>query len=79
MFLSERKRQTRVPFAGVVILALAVSCAAQTSRVAGAIQGSIVDQTGSAVAAATVTMRNLGTSQPDSHSTKQLGGFLPCW
>jgi len=75
MFLSERKRQTRVPFAGVVILALAVSCAAQTSRVAGAIQGSIVDQTGSAVAAATVTMRNLGTSRTRTVPSNSEGSF----
>jgi len=50
-------------FGCVVVVAIAFSCAAQTSRVAGAVQGSVVDQTGGAVAAGTVTLRNQGTSQ----------------
>jgi hypothetical protein len=75
MFSWERKRQPRLPFVGVVFLALAFSCAAQTSRVAGAIQGSVVDQTGSAVAGATVTLRNLGTNRTRTVSSNSEGSF----
>src|SRR6266568_3449074 len=75
MFLLERRRPVRLWFAGIVVLSLVVSCTAQTSRVAGAIQGSVVDQTGSAVAAATVTLRNQGTNQTRTISTNA-GGFF---
>src|SRR5258708_40359985 len=75
MFALERKRQARLPFAGLVVLALIFSCPAQTSRVAGAIQGSVVDQTGSAVAGATVTLRNLGTDQTRTLSSNSEGSF----
>ena len=70
MFLLERRRPVRSSLAGVVILAVAFSCAAQTSRVAGAIQGSVVDQTSGAVAGAIATLRNQGTNQTRSISTK---------
>ncbi len=75
MFLLERKRQPRLPFAALVVFALVFSCAAQTSRVAGAIQGSVVDQTGGAVAGATVTMRNLGTNRTRKVSSNLEGSF----
>src|SRR6267378_3949149 len=75
MFSLERKRQPRLPFAGLVVLALALSCGAQTSRVAGAIQGSVVDQTGSAVAGATVRLRNLGTNRTRTVSSNSEGSF----
>ena len=75
MFLLERKRQPRLPFAALVVFALVFSCAAQTSRVAGAIQGSVVDQTGGAVAGATVTMRNLGTNRTRKVSSNFEGSF----
>jgi outer membrane receptor for ferrienterochelin and colicin len=48
---------------------------AQTSRVAGAVQGSVVDQTGSAVAGATVTLRNQGTNQTRTISASPEGSF----
>lgn len=48
---------------------------AQTSRVAGAVQGSVVYQTGSAVVGATVTLRNQGTNQTRRISTKPEGSF----
>ena len=57
------------------MVAFAVSCAAQTSRVAGAIQGSVVDQTGSTVAGAKVTLRNQGTNQTRTLSTNAEGFF----
>src|SRR6266705_6664773 len=75
MFLLERKRQPRLPFAALVVFALAFSCAAQTSRVAGAIQGSVVDQTGSAVAGAIATLRNQGTNQTRTISSNAEGFF----
>jgi len=48
----------------MVIAMLAISFSrAQTSRVAGALQGNVVDQTGSSVAGAKVTLRSQGTNQ----------------
>jgi hypothetical protein len=76
MLLLETSRRLRVPFTIIVILVLAFSCAAQTSRVAGAVQGSVVDQTGSAVAGATVTLRNQGTNQTRTISTNSEGSFF---
>ncbi len=75
MFLSERIRRLRSPFAGIAVLTIAFACTAQTSRVAGAIQGSVVDQTGSAVGGATVTLRNQSTNQARTTSTNPEGSF----
>src|SRR6266852_617843 len=75
MFSLERGRLVSLSLARVVVLALASSCAAQTSRVAGAIQGSVVDQTGSAVAGAIATLRNQGTNQTRTISTNAEGFF----
>ena len=75
MFSSERRQPAGLSLAGVVVLALAFSCAAQTSRVAGAVQGSVVDQTGSAVGAATVTLRHQGTNQTRKMLTNSEGSF----
>jgi outer membrane receptor protein involved in Fe transport len=60
---------------GIAALTLAISGTAQTSRVAGAIQGTVVDRTGSAVAGASVTLRNQGTNQTRSISTNPEGSF----
>src|SRR6266478_8188940 len=73
MFSLGKPKCLRLSFAGVVVLAIASSCAAQTSRVGGAIQGSIVDQSGSAIAGASVTVRNLGTSQARTMLTNAQG------
>lgn len=59
----------------VVFFAFAVLCAAQTSRVAGAIQGSVVDQSGSAIAGANLTVRNQGTNQTRTMLTNAEGLF----
>ena len=75
MFLSKRVRRLRLCCAGIAVLALSSFCGAQTSRVAGAVEGSVVDQTGSAVAGATVTLRNQGTSQTRTLSTNPEGSF----
>jgi hypothetical protein len=57
------------------MLAFAVLCAAQTSRVAGAIQGIVVDQTGSAIAGSAVVLRNVGTNLTRTSSTNPEGYF----
>src|ERR1700730_4347211 len=74
MFSSERARRLTLS-ASFAIVGLAVLCAAQTSRVAGAVQGPIVDQTGSAVAGAAATVRNQGTNQTGTLSTNPEGSF----
>lgn len=61
--------------AGVIFLALSFSCPAQTSRVASDIQGSIADQSGSAIAGARVTLRNQGTNQTRRMLTEARGFF----
>ncbi len=75
MFSLERRRPASLSFAGAVVLSIAFSCAAQTSRVAGTIQGSVVDQTGGTVANATVTLRSQGTNQTRTISTNAQGSF----
>jgi hypothetical protein len=62
MFSLGKRECLKLSSAGVVVLAFAFSCAAQTSRVAGAIQGSIVDQSGGAIVGASVTVRNQRTN-----------------
>src|SRR5215471_16400439 len=59
----------------VAVIALVGVCAAQTSRVAGALQGTVIDQSGTAIAGAAVTLRNLGTNQRRWTSTNLEGSF----
>jgi hypothetical protein len=59
-------------FAAVAFTSFAL---AQTSRVAGAVQGTVQDQTGSAVAGATVTLRNPATNRSRKALT-DLDGFF---
>ena len=73
MFSLETNCWLRLSFVGV--LALALSCMAQTSRVAGTVQGTVVDQTGGAVSGATVTLRNQGTNLARTISTNLEGSF----
>jgi hypothetical protein len=75
MFSLEREPLVRLSLAGVVVLAVVFSSAAQTSRVAGAVQGSVVDQTGGAVTAATVTLHNQGTNRTRTMVTNAEGFF----
>ena len=75
MFSWGKREWLKLLFGGIVVLATAFSCAAQTSRVAGAVQGSVVDQTGGAVAAGTVTLRNQGTSQTRTMPLNAQGSF----
>jgi outer membrane receptor protein involved in Fe transport len=75
MSSSERARRPRLMFASFIVLASAVWCAAQISRVAGAVQGIVVDQTGSAVAGATVMLRNQGTNRTRTISANAEGSF----
>ena len=74
MFSLERTRWLRLT-SSFVILAFGVLCGAQTSRVAGAVQGIVVDQNGSAVASATVKLRNQGTNQTRTLSANPEGSF----
>ena len=61
--------------ASMIFLALSFSCPAQTSRVAGDIQGSIADQSRTAIAGARVTLRNQGTHQMRRMLTDARGFF----
>jgi hypothetical protein len=74
MFSLERTRWLRLT-SSFVILAFAVWCGAQTSRVAGAVHGIVVDQNGSAVAGATVKLRNQGTNPTRTLSANPEGSF----
>jgi len=69
------RRRLRTQFTSVALLAFSLLSAAQTSRVAGAVQGTVVDQTSSALAGATVTLRNQGTNQTRTISTNPEGAF----
>ena len=75
MFSSEKARRLRLSSASFVIFLFSFLCAAQTSRVAGAIQGTVVDQTGGAIAGATITLRNQGTNQRRTISSNSEGAF----
>lgn len=61
--------------AGLAILACTTLASAQVSRVAGAVQGTVVDQTGSAVGGATVTLRNPFTNRIRTTSSDLYGFF----
>src|SRR5215472_2959947 len=74
MFPLKRVRHWRLPIATVVVLGISFATA-QTSRVAGALQGNVVDQTDSAVAGAKVTLRNRGTNQTRTIFTNSEGFF----
>ena len=73
MFSLGTKCWLRLSFVGV--LALALSCMAQTSRVAGTVQGTVSDETGGTVSGATVTLRNQGTNLVRTISTNLEGSF----
>ena len=75
MLSSQRTLRMRLWFGGFTVLAFATLLVAQTSRVAGAVQGTVIDQTGSAVAGATVTLRNPDTNRTRTTST-DLAGFF---
>ena len=74
MFAFERAWRT-ISFASLVILTLAAGGGAQTSRVAGAVQGNVTDQTGGAVAGARVWLRSEGTNQTRTVITTADGAF----
>jgi hypothetical protein len=71
MFLSQRARR----LLSFMFFSFALLCAAQTSRVSGAVRGTVVDYTDAAVAGATVTLRNQGTSQTRTISANAEGSF----
>ncbi|HZC23782.1 MAG TPA: TonB-dependent receptor [Candidatus Binatia bacterium] len=75
MFSSQRVLGLKLWPASIAVLAFATLVAAQTSRVAGTVQGTVVDQTGSAVGGATVTLRSPSTNRTRTTST-DLDGFF---
>lgn len=75
MFSSPRALRLKVWSAAFAVLAFTTLSMAQTSRVAGAVQGSVIDQTGSAVPGATITLRNPATNRTRTTST-DLAGFF---
>lgn len=75
MFSLQRALGLKLWPAGLVLLAFATLAAAQTSRVAGTVQGTVIDQTGSAVAGALVTLRNPATNRGRKTSS-DLDGFF---
>ena len=80
MFPLRRARLLGLPFVGIAVLFLSFFSTAQTSRVAGAIQGTVDDQTGSAVVGAKVTLRKQRTNQTRTifaHAETCLGRWMP--
>ena len=75
MFSLGKRESLQLLLVSVAVLAIAFSCAAQTSRVAGAVQGNVVDQTGGAVTAATIALRNQSTNQTRTMVTNADGFF----
>lgn len=75
MFSLERARWRRLLSITLAMLTLAALCTAQNSKVAGAVQGTIADQTGSAVPGASVTLRNQGTNQTRTVYANSEGSF----
>jgi hypothetical protein len=75
MFPLERGRWRTFSFASFAIFTLAAAGTAQTSRVAGTVQGTVADQTGSAVAGARVSLRNEGTNQMRTVYANSEGSF----
>lgn len=73
MSLSERATWFLLSSASIVTFA--AMCVAQISRVAGAVQGNVVDQTGSSVPGATARLLNQGTSLTRTISTDLEGIF----
>src|SRR5438128_173810 len=76
MFLPRRRRRVRRSFALIFVLALPICFSiAQTSRVSGAMQGTVLDQSGGAIPGATITLRNEGTNQTRTFSSSPDGSF----
>lgn len=75
MFSLQRGLGLNLRPAGLAVVAFATVVWAQTSRVAGTVQGTVVDQTGSAVAGALVTLRNPATNRTRPTSTDVEGFF----
>lgn len=74
MFSFERAGRT-ISFATLCVLVLTAAVLAQTSRVAGTVQGSVIDQTGGAVSGARVWLRNEGTNLTRTMTTSSSGFF----
>jgi hypothetical protein len=75
MFSLQRALRLKFWPASIAVLVFATLGAAQTFRVAGAVQGTVVDQTGSAVTGAVITLRNPATNRTRKASTDLDGLF----
>lgn len=75
MFSFENRSGRTLSFASFAILTLSVIGTTQTSRVAGVVQGTVTDQTGSAIAGAGVWLRDLGTNQTRTVYANSEGSF----
>jgi hypothetical protein len=61
--------------AALLLFLLQLSAHAQTSRVGAALEGSVTDSAGGAIAGASVVVRNLSTSQTRTMATNAAGSF----
>jgi Carboxypeptidase regulatory-like domain len=75
MFSSQTVLRLRLRAAACVVVAFTTVSTAQVSRVGGGIQGTVIDQSGSAVAGATVALRNQATNRTRTTSTDVEGFF----
>lgn len=75
MFSLERARRRVLSCAGFAILTFATAGSAQISRVAGAVQGTVTDQSAGAVAGARISLRNEGTNETRTITANSEGAF----
>jgi hypothetical protein len=76
MFLSRLRRRVTRSFALIFVIALPPCFSiAQISKVSGAVQGTVLDQSGGAIPGATITLRNDGTNRTRTFSSSSDGSF----
>ena len=76
LFPSLVRRTKGLSISLLVILAIALSVAAQTQITTGTIQGTVADLNGAVVAGATVEIKNLGTNLSRTLTTDEGGRFV---
>ena len=74
MFPLTRGRHWGLPMVTIAVLGISFSTA-QTSRVGGALEGNVVDQSGSAIRGAKITLRNQETNQTRTMFSNSEGFF----
>src|SRR5262249_21680145 len=75
MLLSSKKIYLTLALAALVIQILTAMCYGQASSTAGAISGSVVDQTGAVIHDAEIKARNMDTGMERSVKTDDAGNF----